>query len=97
MTKDEETNAGMRAVHSPKWTESAHVVWGLLGLVLIMFGWIGKSTIGQIDKSQTIADKALEASTKAETAVRIQDERMNTLREILIRIENALKHHIEAK
>jgi hypothetical protein len=87
---NEETSAGMRVIRSPKWTESARVVWGLGGLVLFLLGWIGKSTLGQIDKSQIIADKALDASTRAELAVKIQDEKLNTLREILLRIENTM-------
>jgi len=104
MTKDEETSAGMRAVHSPKWTESARVVWALIMAVVFLLGWIGNTMSGRIDKQEIVveklslaSDKSIEASTKAESAVKIQAEKLNTIIQYLIRLESDLKRHIEAK
>jgi hypothetical protein len=85
--KDEGTNAQMPSVKSPKWTESAHVVWALIGLTCALFGWICNSAYAEIARANKGVEVAMAASNRAETAVLVQAEQMRTVIELLKRLE----------
>ena len=70
------------------------MIWSLFGLCGVLLTWIGRGVMGDVERAQKAADAATAVAVRADSIAQVHAEQIRQIKEIALRIEAKIDHHI---